>query len=63
MKEKNDDYGSYLTTADIAHRFNVTVDSVRRWVRSGRLTSIRFHRRHLYREADVAKLLPTSTKG
>lgn len=61
------DSGPLLTTAEVAAMFRVESKTVTRWVRAGKLTSIRTlggHRR--YREVEVRALLagiPWSAPG
>jgi excisionase family DNA binding protein len=46
-KQPPTEHLDFVTAKDLAHRFAVTVDTVRRWTRSGRLPVIRFGKKTL----------------
>ena len=48
---------------DTAHRLGISVWTVYRWARQGRLTSIRLGRRRLFAEADLEALIATSRRS
>lgn len=48
---------------DVAEYLNVTTETVRRWIRSGRLRSIKVGRQHRIRQADLVHFLRTETEG
>lgn len=45
--------GEYVTTEDVARRYHVNKQTVRRWVREGKLDPLKVGRRYLYRDEDV----------
>jgi excisionase family DNA binding protein len=47
----------YLTTSEVADLLRVTDWTVLRWLREGKVTSIRPGRQHLIPRADVERLL------
>ena len=51
--------GRYLTVDEAAQRLSVCTESVRRWLRSGRLSGTRLSRRAGWRiaEAEIARVL------
>lgn len=51
------DAAEYVTTEDVAKRYHVCRETVRRWVRSGTLKPIKVGRRYLYRDAEVRAAL------
>lgn len=51
------DSAEYVTTEDVAKRYHVCRETVRRWVRSGTLQPIKVGRRYLYRDAEVRAAL------
>jgi excisionase family DNA binding protein len=46
-----------------AHRLGISVWTVYRWARQGRLTSIRLGRRRLFAEADLEAFIATSRRS
>jgi excisionase family DNA binding protein len=61
MKHRPLDHEPMLTTAEVAKMFRVSPQTVARWGKTGKLTSVRTlggHRR--YREAEVKALLTQS---
>jgi excisionase family DNA binding protein len=46
----------YLTTEDIARRYNVNEDTARRWIRTGRITGVRLGGAYRVRLDDLQRL-------
>jgi len=60
-KVANEPQDEYLTTAEAATFAKVTEGTIRRWARSGRLTTHRAGRVVRVRRSDLADLLRTTT--
>jgi excisionase family DNA binding protein len=51
------DSAEYVTTEEVAKRYRVCIQTVRRWAREGVLSPIKVGRRYLYRDAEVRAAL------
>jgi excisionase family DNA binding protein len=56
-------WADLYSPTDIATYLDVTPETVRRWVRTGRLRSIQAGRQYRIRQADLAHFLRTETDG
>lgn len=59
MAQTDTEYESseYVTTEQVAKRYHVCIQTVRRWAREGVLEPLKVGRRYLYRDADVRAAL------
>ena len=59
MAQTTNDYDSaeYVTTEQVAKRYHVCIQTVRRWAREGVLSPIKVGRRYLYRDSEVRAAL------
>jgi excisionase family DNA binding protein len=51
------DSAEYVTTEEVAKRYRVCIQTVRRWAREGVLSPIKVGRRYLYRDSEVRAAL------
>lgn len=57
-----DETSEFLLLEEVARRCRVPVSSVRHWIKSGRLESVRFARRRLVRRADLELFIASSNR-